>query len=208
MNHAARLLFAVLIAVFAASLPLAAAGPPPLHTVEDYLEHSPDQILDAPLRQSLREAGRESRGELPASDLLRYGASYRFASPELDMAVLLLIGRDEAAASTLLRDFLSGDDAGSESRLGIRRRALAGTPAIAGARYEQLLDAGGETASGNRLIVLQKNKLYIVIMSGIGGFDAAAAADRFLRLHLSPILAFDPQRAASGQPLRPASDTR
>lgn len=190
-------LFAVLFAALAA-LPLSAAPLPPLHTVEDYLQHSPDLILDAPQRQQLRDAGRESRGELPPSAQLRYGASYRFASSGLDMAVLLLIGRDEAAAETLLRDFLAGDDAEAERRLGIGRRPLAGTPAVAGARYEQVLGSDGEVVNGNRLIVRQKNKIYIVIVSGLGGFDRADRADAFLREHLAAVLAFDP--AAQARP--------
>lgn len=202
MNPLLRL-FALLFAAAALSPP-AMAAPPPLHTVEDYLQHSPDLILDVQQRQRLRDAGRESRGELPPSAQLRYGATYRFASSELDMAVLLLIGRDEAAAAALLRDFLGGDDAEAESRLGIRRRALPGTPAVAGARYEQLLAAAGETVSGNRLIVQQKNKVYIVIISGLGGFDRAENADAFLRERLAAILAFDP----AAPPLTTTGDTR
>lgn len=198
-------LFALLFAAAALSPAAMAGPPPPLHTVEDYLQHSPDLILDAPQRQRLRDSGRESRGELPPSAQLRYGASYRFASSELDMAVLLLIGRDESAAETLLRDFLAGDDAEAERRLGISRRPLAGTPAVAGARYEQLLGSDGESVSGNRLIVRQKNKIYIVIVSGLGGFDRADSADAFLRQHLTAVLAFDP--AAQAQ-TRPSGDTR
>lgn len=199
-------LLALGLALLAALLPPAAtAAPPPLHTVEDYLQHSPDLILDAQQRQQLRDAGRESHAELPPSAQLRYGATYRFASPQLDMAVLLLVGRDEAAADALLRDFLAGDDSEAERRLGIRRSALAGTPAIAGARYEQLLGPAGDTLSGNRLVVRQKDKVYIVIISGLGGFDRADSADAFLRQHLAAVIAYDPAAPAQ-TPAR--TDTR
>lgn len=212
MNRAAfapSYLFALTVALLAAWLPPAAAAPPPpLHTVEDYLQHSPDLILDASQRQRLRDAGRESRGELPPSAQLRYGATYRFVSSELDMAVLLLVGRDEAATEALLRDFLGGDDAEAERRLGISRRPLAGTPAIAGARYEQLLDSDGKTVSGNRLIVRQENNIYIVIISGLGGFDRTEGADAFLRRRLAEIVLFDPDASASPRLTRPALDTR
>lgn len=182
-------LFAFLFAAAALS-PLAAA-PPPLHTVEDYLQHSPDRILDAQQRQRLRDAGRESRSELPPSDLLRYGASYRFESPDVKVAALLLIGRDAAAATALLANLRAADDSDEERRLGIRRRVLAGMPED-GNRYEQLLGSDGATIEGNRFILRHGNAVYLVILSGLGGFDSAAAATAFLDLRRGQVFGYDP----------------